>query len=186
MPLVNEVVIGLKDKDKFNASEPSGDAQFLDYVTHPSLPVLIQLLFGVAPPPVPRTDLVAVFLTGVMGLNQPAGVAPSEMLRLNTSIAPVADAAQNRLGVIGGDNAGFPNGRRPGDDIVDIELRVVEGILLAPNSINTALTDGAFASATIAYDPLGNITADSTYRLYRNSFPYLTTPLSASPNPTHQ
>ena len=186
MPLVNEVVIGLKDKDKFNASEPSGDAQFLDYVTHPSLPVLIQLLFGVAPPPVPRTDLVAVFLTGVMGLNQPAGVAPSEMLRLNTSIAPVADGAQNRLGVIGGDNAGFPNGRRPGDDIVDIELRVVEGILLAPNSINTALTDGAFASATIAYDPVGNITADSTYRLYRNSFPYLTTPLSASPNPTHQ
>ncbi|MEO5896480.1 MAG: DUF4331 domain-containing protein, partial [Vicinamibacterales bacterium] len=186
MPLVNEVVIGLKDKDKFNASEPSGDVQFLDYVTHPSLPVLIQLLFKVPPPEVPRADLVAVFLTGVMGLNQPANVSPSEMLRLNTGIAPRVEEDQNRLGVIAGDTAGFPNGRRPGDDIVDIELRVVEGILLGANSINTRLTDGAFASATVSYDPLGNMTGPLATRLYRNSFPYLTTPLSASPNPTHQ
>ena len=64
-PLVNELVIGLKDKDTFNASEPKNDGQFADYVTHPSLPVLIQALFGVTPPPVPRGDLVQVFLTGV-------------------------------------------------------------------------------------------------------------------------
>jgi hypothetical protein len=114
--LVNEVVIGLKDKDGFNASEPSDDVQFLEYVTHPTLPVLIQELFGVPAPAAPRNDLVAVFLTGVPGLNQPEGVRPSEILRLNTETFPVPPASQNPLGVIGGDNAGFPNGRRPGDE----------------------------------------------------------------------
>ena len=98
-PLVNELVIGLKDKDTFNASEPKNDGQFASYVTHPTLPVLIQALFGVTPPPIPRDDLVQVFLTGVPGLNQPTNVRPSEMLRLNTNIAPVAPASQNSLGV---------------------------------------------------------------------------------------
>ena len=74
-------------------------------------------------------DLVAAFLTGVKGLNQPANVTPSEMLRLNTAIAPTPPAAQNDLGVLGGDLAGFPNGRRPYDDVVDITLRVAEGAL---------------------------------------------------------
>ena len=89
-PLVNEVIIGLPDKDKFNASQPKDDAQFAKYVTNPSLPELIQALFpGVqAPNKFPRTDLVAAFLTGVPGLNQPAHVTASEMMRLNTSIAP--------------------------------------------------------------------------------------------------
>ena len=183
-PLVNEVVIGLKDKDGFNASEPSGDSQFLDYVTHPTLPVLIQVLFGLTPPATPRADLVQVFLTGVAGLNQPAGVTPSEMMRLNTAIAAVPAASQNRLGVIAGDNAGYPNGRRPGDDVIDISLRVVEGILT--NSSVPALTDGAISSATIAYDPAGNVTGDQNFRLFRDSFPYLTTPLSSSPRPIHQ
>ena len=77
-PLVNELVIGLPDKDRFNASRPKDDAQFADYVTNPSLPVLLQTLFGsagvVAPNVYPRTDLVAAFLTGVSGLNQPANV----------------------------------------------------------------------------------------------------------------
>jgi hypothetical protein len=186
-PLVNEVVIGLKDKDTFNASEPTGDTQFLEYVTHPTLPVLIQALFGVPPPAAPRNDLVAVFLTGVPGLNQPMNVRPAETLRLNTSIAPVAPGAQNRLGVLGGDNAGFPNGRRPGDDVVDIALRVMEGILLSSNpGAFPALTDGAFSSATVAYDPDGMVTGDSSLRLFRDVFPYLNTPLSGSPNPTHQ
>ena len=185
-PLVNEVVIGLKDKDKFNASEPQGDAQFLDYVTHPTLPVIIQLLFGVPPPPVPRNDLVQVFLTGVPGLNQPMSVSPSEMMRLNTTIAPVAAPAQNRLGVIDGDLAGFPNGRRPGDDVVDIELRVVEGFLLSANpAAFPRFTDGAITSATIAYDPAGNVSANPAFRLFRDTFPYLNTPLSPSPKPIH-
>jgi hypothetical protein len=137
MPLVNEVVIGLKDKNRFNASEPKDDAQFADYVTNPTLPALVEILFGGAgvraPTNFPRTDLVAAFLTGVDGLNKPNNVTASEMLRLNTAIAPMPKGSQNRLGVLGGDNAGFPNGRRPGDDVVDIELRVAMGVLCTLN-----------------------------------------------------
>jgi hypothetical protein len=151
------------------------------------LPVLIQALFGVPAPAAPRNDLVQVFLTGVPGLNRPNGVRPAEMLRLNTSIAPVAAPAQNPLGVIAGDAAGFPNGRRPGDDVVDIALCAVEGILLAPDpAAFPAVTDGAFVNATIAYSPDGTITPDPSFRLFRDTFPYLQTPLSGSPNPTHQ
>ncbi len=128
-PLVNELVIGLKDKNKFNNSEPRNDAQFLSYVTNPSLPVLLKVLFGVNVPQTPRNDLVAAFLTGVPGLNQPKNVTPSEMLRLNTSIAATMPAKQNDLGVLGGDLAGFPNGRRPYDDVVDIALRAEGGAL---------------------------------------------------------
>src|SRR4030095_15155739 len=90
MPLVNEVVIGLKDKDKFNSSKPKDDGQFADYVTNPTFPALIEILFssaGVrAPTKFPRQDLVTAFLTGVPGLNRPTNVTASEMLRLNTSI----------------------------------------------------------------------------------------------------
>ncbi len=186
-PLVNELVIGLKDKDTFNASEPKDDAQFAQYVTHPTLPVLVQALFGVPAPAAPRNDLVQVFLTGVPGLNRPANVKASEMLRLNTSILPIGPAAQNPLGVLGGDLAGFPNGRRVGDDVVDIALRAAEGILLAPNpAVFPPVTDGAFVNATIAYTPDGVITQDQSFRLFRDTFPYLQTPLSGSPNPTHQ
>ena len=166
MPLVNEIVIGLKDKDQFNASEPKDDEQFLQYVTNPALPELLEILFpGVAvAPSVSRTDLVQVFLMGIPTLNQPANVDPAEMLRLNTSldIAPIYE--QNNLGVIGGDTAGFPNGRRPGDDVVDIELRVAMGALLpedvAPNA-NAPLTDGVTINA----------------QDFRDKFPYLNTPL---------
>ncbi len=170
-PLVNEVVIGLKDKDRFNASEPAGDSQFATYVTHPTLPALIEILYPIAPAPTafPRADLVQAFLTGVPGLNQPASVTPSEMLRLNTSIPAVPAAQQNNLGVIGGDVAGFPNGRRPGDDVVDIALRVVMGVLL-PEEVAPAgqapLTDGALQEAA----------------QFDSVFPYLTTPLPGSPN----
>lgn len=170
-PLVNEVIIGLPDKDKFNASVPSGDAQFATYVTNPVLPELIELLFpGVqAPNTFPRTDLVAAFLTGVDGLNKPANVTPAEMMRLNTSTAPTARLQQNNLGVIGGDTAGFPNGRRPGDDVVDIALRVSMGVLL---------TDAEAPSRTLAYTD--GATVDSSY--FTDRFPYLTTPLAGSPN----
>ena len=96
MPLVNEVVIGLKDKNTFNNSQPKDDAQFANYVTNPTLPALLEILFGSdgvkAPTNFPRTDLVAAFLTGIQGLNQPTNVTASEMLRLNTSIAAVAAA----------------------------------------------------------------------------------------------
>ncbi len=189
-PLVNEVVIGLPDKDKFNASEPKDDKQFLDYVTNPSLPAILQVLFPQvkAPTLFPRTDLIATFLTGVPGLNQPPGVVPSEMLRLNTSIEPKLPAVQKSLGVLELDQAGFPNGRRPGDDVVDIELRVLMGALLplsqAPDG-NKPFTDGALTNATIAYTPDGRITTAPAFRLYRDTFPFLQTPLSSSPQPIH-
>ena len=106
MPLVNEVVIGLGDKDTFNGSRPVDDGQFADYVTNPTLPALLELLFSVpAPTNFPRTDLVAAFLTGVQGVNQPTVVTPSEMLRLNTAVAPTPPTAQHSLGVLGGDLA---------------------------------------------------------------------------------
>jgi hypothetical protein len=183
MPLVNEVVIGLKDKDRFNASSPSGDGRFADYVTNPTLPALVELLFGSAgvkaPTNFPRNDLVATFLTGISGLNKPATVTPSEMLRLNTSIAPVAKGAQHRLGVIGGDTAGFPNGRRPGDDVVDVELRVAMGLLCTLN--NPAVFGCRPADAAAG----GIRFTDGAYLDDSQSdaaFPYIRTPLPGSPN----
>ena len=178
MPLVNELVIGLKDKDRFNASKPSGDAQFADYVTNPTAPALVEVLYGSAgakaPTNFPRNDLVATFLTGIKGVNQPVTVTASEMLRLNTSIAATNVGAQNRLGVIGGDNAGFPNGRRPGDDVVDVVLRVAMGKLCTLN-IGCApadapagglhFTDGAFLDETA----------------FTAGFPYLKNPVAGSP-----
>ncbi|MFG2956868.1 DUF4331 domain-containing protein [Streptomyces sp. NPDC048291] len=128
-PLVNEVVNPQKDKDKFNASEPKDDAQFLKNVTNPELPKLIEAIYHIKAPSEPRNDLVSVFLTGVKGLNtlQPQA-KPSEMLRLNTSIKPTAKP--KRLGVLDGDNQGFPNGRRLTDDVIDEALQVMEGELV--------------------------------------------------------
>ena len=173
MPLVNEVVIGLRDKDRFNASEPKDDAQFATYVTNPTLPELLEALFpgtAVAPQLFPRTDLVAAFLTGIDGLNKPTSVVQAEMLRLNTSIEPTAAAEQATLGVLGGDLAGFPNGRRVGDDVVDAELRVAMGALIsdaqvAPNNA-APLTDGVAVSA-----------AD-----FDETFPYLRAPIPGAMN----
>jgi Domain of unknown function (DUF4331) len=177
MPLVNELVIGLKDKDRFNHSRPGNDAQFLTYVTNPTLPALVETLFagaGVKAPSLPRNDLVTVFLTGVPGLNQPAKVAPSEMLRLNTAIAPVPKGSQKRLGVIDGDNAGFPNGRRPGDDVVDIELRVAMGKLC---TLNLGCTPASAPSGAIRFTD-GAYLDDSAFT---SAFPYLVTPIAGSP-----
>ena len=163
-PLVNEVVIAAKDKDRFNASAPSGDSQFLNYVTNPELPKLIQAIYGIPAPQVPRDDLVQVFLTGVPGLNKPAGVTPSEQLRLNMSIAPSQNP--NRLGVIGGDNAGYPNGRRLADDVIDISLQVVEGELTGnPNDLG----DGVDAN------DVG----------FGSTFPYVALPTSGSNTTPH-
>ena len=164
-PLINEVIIGLKDKNKFNFSHPKDDSQFATYVTHPTLPALLEILFSSAgyktPTAFPRTDLVSAFLTGVEGLNKNTAVA--EMLRLNTSIPAVSASAQKKYGVLDGDNAGFPNGRRPGDDVVDIELRVASGVLLPEEQAPAGklpITDGADTSA-----------AD-----FNQTFPYLKSP----------
>ncbi len=160
MPLVNEVVIPVKDKDKFNASIPWHDAQFGQYVTDPELPKLIQGIYKIPAPAAPRKDLVQVFLTGVPGLNQPPNARPAEMIRLNTSIPPSKDP--QRLGVLAGDKAGYPNGRRLTDDVVDISLQVVEGKLLGAK-----------------IPPLGDA-VNANDRAFGGTFPYVALPWSGS------
>jgi hypothetical protein len=161
-PLVNEVVNPLKDKDKFNASAPWQDAQFLGNVTHPELPGLLQAIYKVPAPKEPRDDLVSAYLTGVKGLNQPPHVRPAEELRLNTSIPPTA--SPKRLGVLDGDNAGFPNGRRLTDDVVDISLQVVAGELVgSKNDLGDAV--------------------DKNDHAFGDSFPYLAEPTAGSRGP---
>jgi hypothetical protein len=185
MPLVNEVVIGLADKDRFNASKPRDDARFLDYVTNPALPALVEVLFPTAKAPTnfPRTDLVAAFLTGIEGLNKPRTGAPSEMLRLNTSTPPTAAASQSALGVAGGDLAGFPNGRRPADDVVDLSLRVAMGALCVLTGANDTFKVGCKPSDA----PAGGLALTDGVRKtaanYGTAFPYLTTPLPGNFNP---
>jgi len=164
-PLVNEVVVPLGVKDHFNATPPSGDGEFVPAVTNPELAGLITALYGVPTPPAPRNDLVAIFLTGIPGLNQPKDVQASEMLRLNMGVAPSAGVGKgNRMGVLGGDNSGYPNGRRVEDDVVDIAIQAVAGATpftpdfnKAPNNV---LGDGVNAST------LG----------YNGTFPYLSQP----------
>ncbi|MCE4556221.1 DUF4331 domain-containing protein [Pelomonas cellulosilytica] len=193
MPLVNEVVIGLKDKDKFNGAKPKDDAQFADYVTNPTLPALLETVLALpntAPTNFPRNDLVTTFLTGIKGVNQPKTVTASEMLRLNTAIAPVPFAQQNRLGIVGNilaggsDNAGYPNGRRPKDDVVDISLVAVMGGLCMANGDTDKLGFGAACKPSAV--PLGatafklHDAVDQAQVPLLASFPYLNTPLAGS------
>lgn len=194
-PLVNELVIGLKDKDRFSVSEPKDDGQFADYVTHPSLPELLNILFKdavnttlganlstLAPTNFPRNDLVTAFLTGFPGVNQLATVTPSEMLRLNTGIAATPAAQQSAFGVAGDDLAGFPNGRRPGDDVVDIALRVVMGRLCYPIPVAGVDTDLGLCDPADAN--VGNVAftdgAPLDASMMKDSFPYLADPLPGS------
>ena len=161
-PLVNEVVIPRGAKDLFNSLEPTEDAAALPFVLDPEVPKLLSALFGVQSPPAPRNDLVTIFLTGIPGLNQPAGVRPAEMLRLNMAIPPAINP--NPYGVLGNDIAGFPNGRRLTDDVVDIALRAMAGATpLTPQfnvGINTQLGDGVGAND----------------RPFLTVFPYVATP----------
>ena len=175
MPLVNEVVVPVKLKDYWNGSKPKNDAQFLGAVNDPILPHVIEAVYGIPAPDsqtgtaeIQRDDLISVFLTGLEGLNQPAGVTPSEQLRLNMSIAPCeppACAEYSALGVIAGDNAGFPNGRRLADDTIDVALRVVEGVLLPDhNAAADTLSDGV----------------DANELPFRSAFPYVALPHAGS------
>ncbi|MGH8460778.1 MAG: DUF4331 domain-containing protein [Stenotrophobium sp.] len=193
-PLVNEVVIGLPDKDKFNASQPANDlANFANYVEYPTLPVLVKALFNVPPPATPRTDLVAAFVTGIttgptdtpanFKFTAPANLTtPGEMLRLNTAIAATPYASQSDLGFLGCDLAGFPNGRRPIDDVVDIELTVVEGAITAanPNKLQTCSLSGA-TPAVVNAGAVVNDGAEPNPAAYLQVFPYLNTPTYGSP-----
>ncbi|MFI5496638.1 DUF4331 domain-containing protein [Actinoplanes sp. NPDC051859] len=175
MPLVNEVVIPVAKKNEFNASKPENDVKFLKYVQKPEVPKLIQAIYGIPAPAEPRKDLVEVFLTGVCKACGPVQAdlnsqllnmdvkakkfAPSEQLRLNMSVAPAA--APNRLGVVGGDLAGFPNGRRLADDVIDVTLQAAEGILLPnPPAAVATLGDGV----------------NSNDHAFRAMFPYVALP----------
>lgn len=196
-PLVNEVVIGITDKDKFNASEPKDDvANFGAYVLHPTLPVLVNALFGVPAPVSPRNDLLAAFVTGVTtGPNDtpanfkftaPANLTvPGEMLRLNTAITPVVPGASgySDLGFLGCDLAGFPNGRRVTDDVVDIALTVAEGAIDGTNRNNLQTCDLSGASPMVR-NP-GAVVNDGALPSasdYLTVFPYLNTPIAGNTN----
>jgi hypothetical protein len=165
-PLVNEVVIPLGLKDTFNSLQPIDDAAALPAVLDPELPKLLQLLFGVTSPPAPRNDLVTIFLTGIPGLNQPRNVRPSEMLRLNVAIPP--SAQPNKLGVLAGDLAGFPNGRRVGDDVTDIAIRAMAGATPLTPAFNTGI------NAQLGDGVAGNDVP------YLATFPYLGLPHSGN------
>lgn len=183
-PLVNEVVVPLKYKDAFNALSPVKDATVtpvVDKVKDPIVPQLIQNIYKVPAPATPRNDLVEIFLTGIckecgpikadlnsQRLNQDvdkAAVVPAEMLRLNMSVPPAAKP--NRLGVLGKDLAGFPNGRRLNDDVVDIELQALEG----------AAQTGKIVPALAAGDAV-----DTPYREPGDTFPYVALPNTAAVN----
>lgn len=165
-PLVNEAVIPLKLKDAFNSIDPTKDAVALDYVVDPILPKLLNGLYQLDVPPAPRNDLVTIFLQGIPNLNQPSGVTAAEMLRLNTGIAP--NPSPHRMGVLGGDTAGFPNGRRPADDVVDIALQAMAGATPFTPEFNKApnnqLGDGV----------------DANERPFMDTFPYLAAPSPGS------
>jgi hypothetical protein len=180
-PLINEVVIAMGDKDQWNSLTPADDSQFVHYYQHPELAELLPVLYpGVFPhladlvkSGAPRTDLVLILLTGIpsaagIGFQNSTGNKPSDMLRLNMAIPPVSMGDANPLGVVGGDLAGFPNGRRVYDDIVTVELRAIAGLLYGlidssfkPDDATKAITDGL-------------TDADTTY--LGDKFPYLGTP----------
>lgn len=170
-PFVNQMMIGYKDKDLFNARRPRVDqnSTLMNYISYPTLPVILESFASLSAPTLyPRTDLEEVLLTGIDGINQSKFSAKTdarhaEILRLNTATTAIAAASQNRLGVLAGDNAGYPNGRRPGDDVTDIFLRILMGARLSLEEAaekNSLLTDGVVTNATD----------------YSDSFPYLLAP----------
>jgi Domain of unknown function (DUF4331) len=179
-PLINEVIIGLGDKDLWNSLPPAGDKQFAHYVTQPGLAALLPVLYpGVFPNLAalvksgkPRADLEAILMTGIppgiiKGFTNFTGSVVADMLRLNTSIPPAK--SPNMFGLLGGDPAGFPNGRRIADNVVAIELRAIAGVTyplidpkFKPDAAAGLLTDGLTA-ASVNASPLGQ-------------FPYLGVP----------
>jgi len=187
-PLVNELLIGLDDKDKWSRRTPATDGQLNTYIAFPAFPEIISILFKsavnsvlgtnfktLAPTNFPRNDLVAILLTGIPGLNQLIATGKLvEMIRLNTATPPVAAASQNPIGVFAGDAAGYPNGRRPGDDVIDITLRAVMG-------------KGCYLGLGVcvpADAPVGNVSytdgAPILATSFQSVFPYFNVPNTAS------
>jgi hypothetical protein len=143
-PLINELIIGTGSKDRFSMDQPKNDSQFANFVLNPVLATLFGSL-GIPVAPAPRNDLLILAqyeppICPGCGSGDAGPVA--DLLRLNTGIPPTAVGSQKRLGFLAGDVAGFPNGRRPVDDVVDIAARAVAGILVDPNKYGTAIGDG--------------------------------------------
>jgi hypothetical protein len=170
-PLINEVVIPLGKKDLWNRSEPEDDAQFASSYTDPEVPALVNLLYPALPDAstTGRGDLVAVLLTGVNGLNL-TGPKQADLLRLNTSIAPSGPVGTgNRLGVLEGEFAGYPNGRRLEDDVTDIEVRALAcgyGDILA----------GALGLCNLSPNNVLGDGVDANEKPFSTTFPYLASP----------
>jgi hypothetical protein len=184
MPLINEVIIPLGKKDFWNTSLPRFDSQFLKYYQTPELQKLLPVLYpGVFPNLAAvteaRADLIAILLTGI-----PAGIIPgfqnftgplqADYLRLNLAIPPNT-ANPNRLGLVGGDLAGFPNGRRVLDDVVDIEIKAIAGATL-PLVDKNFTTDGAVSLVTQGI-PAGNPVQPPNTASFLSIFPYLPHPV---------
>ncbi len=181
-PLFNEVIVPLGKKDYWNRVQPKDDAQFAGYVANPELAGLIPVLYPNVFPNLAalnaskakRADLLAILLTGlpsgiIKGFQNYTGATQADLLRLNMAVPPAAPAALNINGILGGDLAGFPNGRRVQDDVVTIELRAVAGVtypLVAPSY----KPDGAAAVVT------DGVTPSSAGLTYLPNFPYLGTP----------
>lgn len=176
-PLVNELIIGTVDKDRWNALSPHTESAFLDYYRNSRLGTALNIRYklpalGLGIPTENRADLVNVLLK-YAGQPQTGTCAPaspcSELLRLNLGVAPIDPAAQKRLTVLKGDNAGWPNGRRPNDDVTDIALRVVAGALIGSTIGGQNLGDGVNYNIGAAG---GNVTANGI----STAFPFLPTP----------
>ena len=181
-PLFNEVVVPMSKKDLWNGLPPSADAQFIDFVRHPELARLLPVLYPTVFPNLAgvtanRDDLVAILMTGIPsgiinGFQNFTGTTPADMLRLNMAIPPAS--SPKLLGLVGGDAAGYPNGRRVADDVVTIELRAIAGATYP--LVNHAFTpDGA---ASLIYDLEDPSKTNTPPLSYLSSFPYLNHPES--------
>jgi hypothetical protein len=144
-PLINELIIGTGSKDFWSMSQPSNDSQFANYDLDPLLARVLNAIYGIAIPTPPRTDLLPLvtYAPPIAPAGTPAGPI-ADLLRLNTGVAPTPYASRKRLGLLAGDGAGFPNGRRLTDDVVDIAARAVAGIL-AGSQYNYPIGDGVNA-----------------------------------------
>ena len=145
-PLINELIIGTGTKDRFSMDVPKNDSQFASFFLDPLLARVVNAVYGINIPTPPRTDLLPLvtYAPPIAAPGTPPGPI-ADLLRLNTGVPPTSPGSISRLGVLGGDNAGFPNGRRLMDDVVDIALRVVAGGVLAPGfnvAPNNRLGDG--------------------------------------------
>jgi len=148
-PLINELIIGTGSKDRFSMDEPINDAQFSNFFLNPLLATIFSSI-GIPVPPAPRTDLLPLvqYMAPICPGCPASDAGPiADLLRLNVGIAPTPFGSQKRLGFLAGDTAGFPNGRRPVDDVIDIAARAVGGILADSKKYGTAIGDGVNTSS---------------------------------------